>query len=63
MKRWGLITNRTLIFLQDWGTHREVPVKYYNQMHMFTGLLADELEILHEVRDGTLAAFLYLGGR
>ena len=63
MVKKHLIPNRTLIFLQDWGTHREVPLKHYNQMHMFTGLLADELEILHEVRDGTLAAFLYLGGR
>jgi hypothetical protein len=56
-----LISNQTLIFLQDWGTHREVPLKFYNQMHMFTGLIADELEIVHEVRDGTLAAFLYRG--
>lgn len=61
MVKKHLICNRTLIFLQDWGTHREVPVKYYNQMHMFTGSLADELEIIHEVCDGTLAAFLYRG--
>jgi hypothetical protein len=42
---------------------REVPLKYYNQMQMFTGLLADELEIIHEIRHGTLAVFLYLHGR
>lgn len=63
MVKKHFIPNRTLIFLQDWGTHQEVPLKYYNQMHMFTGLLADELEIIHEVRDGTLAVFLYLGVR
>ena len=63
MVKKHLIPNRTLIFLQDWGTHREVPFKYYNQMHMFTGSLANELEIIHEGRDGTLAVFLYLGAQ
>jgi hypothetical protein len=62
MVKKHFIPNRTLIFLQDWGTHREVPLKYYNQMHLFTGLL-NELEIIHEVRDGALAAFLYHGAR
>ena len=61
MVKKHFISNRTLIFLQDWGTHREVPLKFYNQMHMFTGLIANELEIVHEVRDGTLAVFLYHG--
>jgi hypothetical protein len=56
-----LIPNRTLILLQDWGTHREVPVRCINQMHVFTGLLANELEIIHELRDGTLAGFLFCG--
>jgi len=63
MVKKHFIRNRTLILLQDWGTHREVPVKYYNQMHLFTGSLADELEMIHEVRDGALAVFLYLGAR
>jgi hypothetical protein len=59
--RDSLIPNRSLIVLQDWGTHRETPVKHYNQMHLFTGMKSGELELVHELRDGALATFLYRG--
>jgi hypothetical protein len=56
-----LIPGRSLIVLQDWATHREIPVKPYNQIHFFVGMHASELEIVHELEHGGVAAFLFKG--
>ncbi|MCS7054253.1 MAG: DUF115 domain-containing protein [Ignavibacterium sp.] len=53
------IPNKTLIILQDWQTHKEVPVKWYNQIKLFTDSKADKLELIHELINGGIATFLY----
>ena len=57
----SLIPGRSLIVLQDWATHREIPVKPYNQIHFFVGMHAQELEIVHELERGGVATFLFKG--
>lgn len=59
--RDSFIPNRTLVILQDWQTHKEVPVKWYNQMKQFTDSKSTDLELVHELRFGTAATFLYRG--
>lgn len=53
------IPNKTLIVIQDWQTHKEVPVKWYNQMKMFTDGKHQWLEIIHELSHGGIATFLF----
>ena len=55
------IPNKTLIVMQDWQTHKEVPVKWYNQMKMFTDGKHQWLEIIHELSKGGIATFLFKG--
>jgi hypothetical protein len=55
------ITNRTLLILQDWQTHKEVPVQWYNQMKIFTDSKSNELELVHELMNGGVATFLFKG--
>ena len=55
------IPSKTLIIMQDWQTHKEVPVKWYNQMKMFTDGKHQWLEIIHELSHGGTATFLYKG--
>jgi len=55
------IPNRTLIAMQDWGQHREIPVKWYNQTKQFTDSKNGQLQLLHELSHGTIATFLYRG--
>ena len=47
--------------LEDWKTHREVPVCWYNQIKQFTDSKGQQLRLLHELRDGGAATFLYQG--
>jgi hypothetical protein len=56
-----LISGRSLIVLQDWATHREIPVRPYNQIHFFVGMHAQELEIVHGLEHGGVASFLFKG--
>jgi hypothetical protein len=53
------IPGRTLVLMQDWGTHKEVPIRSYNQTKTFTDTHADRLALVHELEQGALAAFLY----
>jgi hypothetical protein len=53
------IPGRTLIMMQDWGTHDEVPERSYNQTKIFTDRHADALRPVHELAHGDLATFLY----
>lgn len=57
-----LIPNVSLLVMQDWRTHRERPRLSYNETYWFTGA-HPELEIIHEVKDGGIATFLYRGKR
>jgi len=59
--RRAFIPGRTLLMMQDWRTHRERPRKWFNQTLLFTESKGNELELLHEVRDGGLASFLFVG--
>jgi hypothetical protein len=53
--------NQTLIVLQDFRTHREVPRKWWNQMDLWVESKGNELEQIHEVRDGGIASFVFKG--
>jgi hypothetical protein len=57
----SFIPGRTLIVLQDWGTHREVPPRWYNQMHEFVAQKGEALDLVHELRRGSAATFLFRG--
>jgi hypothetical protein len=59
----AFVPNQTLIIMQDWRTHREVPRRWFNQTLDFTESKADQLMLLHEVSDGGLATFLFTGRR
>ena len=56
----GLIPGVSLLIMQDWRTHRERPRLSYNETYWFTAA-RPELEIVHEVKDGGIATFLYRG--
>ena len=56
----GLVPDMSLLIMQDWRTHRERPRLAYNETHWFTAA-HPELEIVHEVKDGGIATFLYRG--
>jgi hypothetical protein len=55
------IPDRTLIVLQDWGTHKEVPRRSYNQMYEFVRSKGEALDLVHELLDGSIATFLFRG--
>ena len=59
--RPSFIPDRTIIVMQDWRLHREVPPQWYNQTKLFTDSKQRELQLIHEVSDGGLAAFLFRG--
>jgi hypothetical protein len=53
------IPDRTLIVLQDWGTHKEIPGRWFNQIKQFVDSKGDRLELVHELAEGCTATFLY----
>jgi hypothetical protein len=55
------IAGRTLLVLQDWQTHKEIPEKFQNQMKLFTDSKGSQLEQIHELHNGGVATFLYRG--
>lgn len=55
------IPNITLIIMQDYRTHLEVPVKWYNQTKHFTDSKGKKLQLLHELKNGCIATFIYRG--
>jgi hypothetical protein len=56
----NLIPNVSLLIMQDWRTHRERPRLAINETHWFTAA-HPELAIVHEVKDGGIATFIYNG--
>ncbi len=60
----SFIPNRTLIILQDWETHRKVPVLWYNQIKQWVDSKNSTLQLVHEMSNvGAVATFLYRGDR
>lgn len=59
--RPAFVPDRTLLVLQDWHTYRQVPPRWYNQMKEFTDSLGPALDLVHELRSGGAATFLYRG--
>jgi hypothetical protein len=57
----SFIPDRTVIVMQDWRLHREVPVKWYNQTKQFTDSKGDQLQLVHELNHGGIATFLFRG--
>jgi predicted O-methyltransferase YrrM len=56
------IPDRTLVVLQDWRQHEQVPVRWFNQIKDFTDSLGSALDLVHEIAVGGVATFLYRGG-
>jgi hypothetical protein len=54
----SFVKDVTLLIMQDWRLHRERPRRSYNQTNYFTEA-HPELELVHEVQTGGLAAFLF----
>ena len=55
------LADRTLVVMQDWHTHRQVPARWYNQIKEFTDSLGPTFDLVHEVTVGGVATFLYRG--
>lgn len=55
------IPDKTIIVMQDWRLHREVPVRWYNQTDLFTGSKEQQLQMVHELCDGGVATFIFRG--
>jgi hypothetical protein len=60
LRPW-FIPGRTLIVMQDWQLHKEIPIKWYNQIKQFTDSKGDDLDLIHELCDGGVATFMYRG--
>lgn len=58
----SFIPDVTLIAMQDWRLQFEVPVYWENQTKNFTDSKGPALELVHELKNGTTATFLYRGG-
>lgn len=59
----SFIPGVTLIAMQDWRLQFQVPVYWENQTKNFTDSKGASLQLIHELKDGTTATFLYLGER
>jgi hypothetical protein len=57
----SFIPDRTVIMMQDWRLHREVPAQWFNQTKLFTDSKGAQLTLIHELESGCLATFLYRG--
>ena len=59
----AFIPGKTLIVLQDWQTHKEIPERWWNQLKNFTDSKEGTFQIVHEVSEGGIATFHYKGGK
>lgn len=57
----SFIPGGTLLVMQDWRLHRELPFKWYNQTLNFTEAKGEALLLIHELRDGGVGTFLFRG--
>ena len=58
----AFVPDLTLLIMQDWRTHRDRPRMPYNETLWFTNA-HPEMELIHEVKEGGIATFLYRGTR
>lgn len=56
-----LIPGKSLLVLEDWNTHRQVPKQWFNQIDQWVASKGDSLQMLHELERGGIATFLYHG--
>jgi hypothetical protein len=54
-----LLPGKTLLILQDWQTHSELPVAWYNQIKQFVDSKGPRLQLVHELKNGGAATFVY----
>ena len=57
----SFIPHQTILVLQDWGTHRQVPIKFFNQLKFWIDSKGDQLRLVHELKDGGIGTFVYCG--
>jgi hypothetical protein len=57
----SFVPGETLLVLQDWQTFKETPARSYNQTKAFTDSKGSRLELLHELRNGSVGTFLFRG--
>jgi hypothetical protein len=57
----NMVAGETLIVLQDFCTHKEVPFRWYNEMKNFVDSKGDSLDQLHEIRNGGVGSFVFMG--
>lgn len=55
------IPNHTLIIMQDWQCYKRVPEIWWENTKIFTDSKFESLDLIHELRDATLATFLFCG--
>src|SRR5262249_9380154 len=55
------IPGRTLVIMQDWQLWKGQPPQWDNQTKECTDSKRAALELIHELRDGCIATFLYRG--
>jgi len=59
--RDSFIPGKTLIMLEDWGTHRDVPTQWFNQIKEWVESKGTSLQPVHELAHGGVATFLFTG--
>ncbi len=52
------VEGKTLVVMQDWQNYKRVPEIHWEQTKRFTDG-KPELDLIHEIRDGAVATFLY----
>lgn len=57
----SFIPHKTILVLQDWETHRQVPVKFYNQLKFWIDSKGEQLRLVHELTHGAIGTFVYCG--
>jgi hypothetical protein len=57
----SFLKDKTLIVLEDWDTHRHIPVQWFNQIKQWVDSKEDRLQLIHELEHGGIATFLYRG--
>ena len=55
----SFIPDRTLIIMQDWQNHKQVPEVFWENTKIFTDSKMGQLEMIHEVRFAGIATFIY----
>jgi hypothetical protein len=55
----SFLPNKTLIVMQDWQNFKSVPYRCWVHTKHFSDLHADRLLLVHEIRGGGVACFLY----